>query len=113
MKLPTVAFVGRPNVGKSTIFNRLDGRKQVIIEDTPGVTRDRIYGTAMYKDYTFNVIDTGGIDIGPDQFNKEIRMQAELAVDEADVVVFIVDGKEGITANDLVVRDYLRKSNSK
>ena len=113
MKLPTVALVGRPNVGKSTIFNRLVGRKQVIIEDTPGVTRDRIYGTAKYKDYTFNVIDTGGIDIGPDQFNKEIRMQAELAVDEADVVVFIVDGKEGITANDLVVRDYLRKSNKK
>ena len=113
MKLPTIALVGRPNVGKSTIFNRLVGKKQAIIEDTPGVTRDRIYGTGTYYDYSFNVIDTGGIDIGEDIFNKEIKMQAELAVDEADVVVFIVDGKDGMTANDLVVRDILRKSNKK
>ena len=113
MKLPTIALVGRPNVGKSTIFNRLVGRKQAIIEDTPGVTRDRIYGTASYLDYKFNVIDTGGIDIGEDAFNKEIKMQAELAIDEADVVVFIVDGKEGMTTNDLVVRDILRRSNKK
>ncbi len=113
MKVPTVALVGRPNVGKSTIFNRLVGKKQAIIEDTPGVTRDRIYGTCNYKDYKFNVIDTGGIDIGSDAFNKEIKMQAELAIDEADVVVFIVDGKEGITTNDLVVRDILRRSNKK
>ena len=113
MKLPTVALVGRPNVGKSTIFNRLVGRKQVIIEDTPGVTRDRIYGTGTYFNYKFNVIDTGGIDIGEEKFNKEIKMQAELAIDEADVVIFVVDGKEGITANDLVVRDILRRSNKK
>ena len=82
MKLPTIALVGRPNVGKSTIFNRLVGRKQAIIEDTPGVTRDRIYGTGTYLDYRFNVIDTGGIDISDDAFNKEIKMQAELAIDE-------------------------------
>lgn len=113
MKLPTIALVGRPNVGKSTIFNRLVGRKQAIIEDTPGVTRDRIYGTASYLDYKFNVIDTGGIDIGEDAFNKEIKMQAELAIDEADVVIFIVDGKEGMTTNDLVVRDILRRSDKK
>lgn len=113
MKLPTVALVGRPNVGKSTIFNRLVGKKQAIIEDTPGVTRDRIYGTAVYNDYKFNVIDTGGIDIGEEKFNKEIKMQAELAIDEADVVIFIVDGKEGITTNDLVVRDILRRTNKK
>ena len=113
MKLPTIALVGRPNVGKSTIFNRLVGRKQAIIEDTPGVTRDRIYGTGSYYDYKFNVIDTGGIDIGSDAFNKEIKVQAELAIDEADVVIFIVDGKEGITTNDLVVRDILRRSNKK
>ena len=113
MSMPTVALVGRPNVGKSTIFNRLVGRKQAIIEDTPGVTRDRIYGKASYKDYTFNVIDTGGIDIGEDTFNKEIKAQAELAIDEADVVIFIVDGKEGITANDIAVRDILRKSSKK
>ena len=113
MKLPTVALVGRPNVGKSTIFNRLVGKKKAIIEDTPGVTRDRIYAVANYYDYRFNVIDTGGIDIGEDKFNKEIKMQAEIAIDEADVVVFIVDGKEGITLNDLVVRDILRRSNKK
>ena len=110
---PTVALVGRPNVGKSTIFNRLVGKKKAIIEDTPGVTRDRIYAVANYNDYRFNVIDTGGIDIGEDKFNKEIKMQAEIAIDEADVVVFIVDGKEGITLNDLVVRDILRRSNKK
>ena len=113
MKLPTIALVGRPNVGKSTIFNRLVGKKQAIIEDTPGVTRDRIYGKGTYRDYKFNVIDTGGIDIGDDAFNKEIRVQAELAIDEADVVIFIVDGKEGITTNDLVVRDILRRSSKK
>ena len=113
MKLPTIALVGRPNVGKSTIFNRLIGKKQAIIEDTPGVTRDRIYGTGSYYDYKFNVIDTGGIDIGEDAFNKEIKMQAEIAIEEADVVIFIVDGKEGITTNDLVVRDILRRSNKK
>lgn len=113
MKLPTIALVGRPNVGKSTIFNRLVGKKQSIIEDIPGVTRDRIYGTATYLDYKFNIIDTGGIDIGNDSFNKEIKMQASIAIDEADVVIFIVDGKEGITRNDLAVRDILRRSNKK
>ena len=113
MKLPTIALVGRPNVGKSTIFNRLVGRKQAIIEDTPGVTRDRIYGVGTHKDYKFNVIDTGGIDLSNDMFNKEIKMQAEIAINEADTVIFVVDGKEGITANDLEVRDILRKSNKK
>ena len=113
MKLQTIALVGRPNVGKSTIFNRLVGKKQAIIEDTPGVTRDRIYGVAKYFEHKFNIIDTGGIDLGEEKFNKEIKMQAELAIDEADVVIFIVDGKEGMTANDLAVRDILRKSNKK
>lgn len=113
MGIQTVALVGKPNVGKSTIFNRLVGRKQVIIEDTPGVTRDRIYGTGNYNDYKFNVIDTGGIDIENDTFNKEIKAQAELAIDQADVVIFIVDAKEGITSNDLVVRDILRKTKKK
>ena len=113
MNLPTVALVGRPNVGKSTLFNRLVGRKQAIIEDTPGVTRDRIYGNAAYKDYKFNVIDTGGIDMSLDTFNKEIKIQAELAINESDVVVFIVDGKEGITSNDIEVRNILRRSNKK
>ena len=113
MKIPTVALVGRPNVGKSTIFNKLVGEKISIIEDTPGVTRDRIYSEATYKDYKFNVIDTGGIDASSEKFNDNIRMQAEIAIDEADVVLFIVDGKEGLTSNDLIVRDMLRSSGKK
>ena len=76
MKIPTVALVGKPNVGKSTIFNKLIGKKVSIIEDTPGVTRDRIYGTVDYKNYKFHLIDTGGIDIGNEDFNKEIKVQA-------------------------------------
>ena len=110
MKIPTVALVGRPNVGKSTIFNKLVGQKISIIEDTPGVTRDRIYSEAEYKDYKFNVIDTGGIDAALEKFNDVIKMQAEIAIDEADVVLFIVDGKEGLTSNDFIVRDMLRNS---
>lgn len=110
MKKPTVALVGRPNVGKSTIFNRLVGKKISIIEDSPGVTRDRIYGTCEYKNYKFHLIDTGGIDISLEHFNDEIKVQAEIAIEEADVVLFIVDGKEGLTTNDYVVRDLLMKS---
>ena len=113
MKIPTVALVGRPNVGKSTIFNRLAGKKISIIEDIPGVTRDRIYSNVQYQDYNFNLIDTGGIDISKDLFTNEIKIQVEIAIDEADVVVFIVDGTEGITANDLVVRDMLMKAHKK
>ena len=110
MRKQIVALVGRPNVGKSTIFNRLVGTKIAIIEDTPGVTRDRIYGTVNYLDYSFHLIDTGGIDIGDGNFNTEIKGQAELAIDEADIVVFVVDGKEGLTAGDYTVRDILKKS---
>ncbi len=113
MKLPTVALVGSPNVGKSTIFNRIVGKKISIIEDVPGITRDRIYGTVNYKDYKFNLIDTGGIDVGKETFNNEIKIQAEIAIEEADVVVFVVDGKEGLTSNDYVVRDILYKSNKR
>ncbi len=113
MKLPTVALVGSPNVGKSTLFNRLVGKKISIIEDIPGITRDRIYGVANYKDYKFNVIDTGGIDLGKENFNSDIKIQAQIAIDEADVVIFVVDGKEGINSNDYVVRDILNKSNKK
>ncbi len=113
MRIPTVALVGRPNVGKSTIFNRLIGKKVSIIEDTPGVTRDRIYGTAIYNDYRFHLIDTGGIDLGNEDFNKEIIMQAEIAIEEADLIVFIVDGREDLNRNDYVIRDMLKKSNKR
>ena len=110
MKLPTVALVGRPNVGKSTLFNKIVGKQVSIIEDMPGVTRDRIYQEATYNRKKFYLVDTGGIDASKMDFNAEIKMQAEIAISEADVVVFIVDGKEGLTANDLIVRDILRKS---
>ena len=110
MKKPVVALVGRPNVGKSTIFNRLVGKKISIIEDTPGITRDRVYGNVKFEDYSFHLIDTGGIDISDASFNEEIKVQATLAIDEADVILFVVDGKDGITTNDLVVRDMLLKS---
>ena len=113
MKLPTVALVGKPNVGKSTIFNRLVGKKISIIEDTPGVTRDRIYGDVNYKDFKFHLIDTGGIDVSKDIFNDEIKIQARIAIDEADIVVFIVDGKEELNTNDYEIRDILKKSGKK
>ncbi|NLL45098.1 MAG: ribosome biogenesis GTPase Der [Mollicutes bacterium] len=111
MRTPVVALVGRPNVGKSTIFNCLVGKKISIIEDTPGVTRDRIYGNVTYNNHQFHLIDTGGIDINKEIFNNEIKVQVEIAIKEADLVLFVVDGKEGLTANDMVVKDMLRKAN--
>ncbi len=113
MKKPVVALLGRPNVGKSTIFNRLVGKKISIIEDTPGITRDRIYGSVEYNDYKFHLIDTGGIDLSDESFNDDIKVQAELAIDEADIIVFVVDAKEGLTTNDFAVRDMLMKGNNK
>ena len=113
MSIPTVALVGRPNVGKSTLFNKIVGKKVSIIEDLPGVTRDRIYQEAVYNKKKFYLVDTGGIDATKMTFNDEIKMQAEIAIKDADIVVFIVDGKEGLTSNDLIVRDILRKSEKK
>ena len=113
MKKPIVALVGRPNVGKSTLFNRLVGTKVAIIEDIPGITRDRIYGDVKFDRYSFHLIDTGGIDIGDENFNEEIKTQAEIAINEADIIVFVVDAKEGITQNDLVVKEMLLKSGKK
>ncbi len=113
MSIPTVALVGRPNVGKSTLFNKIVGMRISIIEDVPGVTRDRIYQEANYNNKKFYLIDTGGIDASKLKFNAEIKMQAEIAIDEADIVVFMVDGKEGLTSNDLIVRDILRRSKKK
>ncbi len=113
MKKQTIALVGRPNVGKSTIFNRMIGKRISIIEDTPGVTRDRIYGNATYQNHHFYLIDTGGIDLENASFNTEIKIQAQLAIDEADTVIFVVDGKEGLTANDYEVRNILMRSTKK
>ncbi len=113
MKKSVVALVGRPNVGKSTLFNRLVGSKMAIIEDIPGITRDRLYGNVKFENYSFHLIDTGGIDISDEKFNDEIKVQAEIAINEADVIVFVVDAKEGITTNDLVVKDMLLKSGKK
>lgn len=109
----TVAIVGRPNVGKSTLFNKIVGKKISIIEDNPGVTRDRIYSEVTYGKYKFNLIDTGGIDVSKEVFNDEIKVQVEIAIDESDVIIFLVDGTEGINANDYEVRDMLRKTNKK
>ena len=113
MKKPTVALVGRPNVGKSTLFNKIVGKKISIIEDTPGVTRDRIYSEVNYGNYKFNLIDTGGIDVSKEVFNDEIKVQVEIAIDESDVIVFLVDGIEGLNQNDYEVRDMLRRSGKK
>lgn len=96
----TVAIVGRPNVGKSTIFNRIVGERISIVEDTPGVTRDRIYAQAEWVTVNFNIIDTGGIEMSEEPFAQQIRHQAEIAIEEADVILFVVDGREGITATD-------------
>src|SRR5947209_11741227 len=97
--LPVVALVGRPNVGKSTFFNRLIGRQQAIIEDEPGTTRDRNYGQAIWNNKPFLAVDTGGLDFGSDDdIAVSIRRQAKLAVDEADVIVLMVDARAGLTA---------------
>nr|WP_272893621.1 ribosome biogenesis GTPase Der [Heyndrickxia oleronia] len=107
---PVVAIVGRPNVGKSTIFNRIVGERISIVEDVPGVTRDRIYSSAEWLTHDFNIIDTGGIDIGDEPFLEQIRGQAEIAIDEADVIIFITSGREGITSADETVAKILYKS---
>ena len=110
MKLKTVALVGKPNVGKSTLFNKLAKAKISIIEDTPGVTRDRIYTEVSYKDYKFNLIDTGGIDLSEGVFNNLIEIQVNIAIFEADVIVLVVDSKESISANDKYLANMLHKS---
>ncbi|WP_405101786.1 ribosome biogenesis GTPase Der [Oceanobacillus sp. FSL H7-0719] len=111
MRKSVVAIVGRPNVGKSTIFNRLVGERISIVEDIPGVTRDRVYSSAEWLNHEFNLIDTGGIEIGDEPLLVQMRQQAEIAIDEADVIIFLVNGKEGITGADEEVAKLLFKSN--
>ena len=111
MAKPLVAIVGRPNVGKSTFFNKMAGRRIAIVEDTPGVTRDRVYADCEWQNYRFTMIDTGGIDPNSeDPLLKQMRRQAEIAIETCDVILFFVDGKDGLTADDEDVADLLRKS---
>lgn len=110
MPKPVVAIVGRPNVGKSTIFNRIVGERVSIVEDIPGITRDRIYSSADWLTHEFNIIDTGGIDIGDEPFLEQIRAQAEIAIQESDVIIFLTNGREGVTAADEQVAKILYKT---
>ncbi|MEI6102135.1 MAG: ribosome biogenesis GTPase Der, partial [Eubacteriales bacterium] len=111
MSKPLVAIVGRPNVGKSTFFNRISGQKIAIIEDTPGVTRDRIYADAEWLGREFTLIDTGGIDMAAeDVILTQMREQAQIAIDSADVILYFVDAKEGLVAEDINVADMLRRT---
>lgn len=111
MALPVVAIVGRPNVGKSTLFNRIVGERIAIVEDRPGVTRDRIYSRAEWRGRTFSIIDTGGLDIdAEDEILQRVRHQAELAIEEADVIVLVVDARDGVTAADEAVAELLYRS---
>ncbi|MFA5658831.1 MAG: ribosome biogenesis GTPase Der [Oscillospiraceae bacterium] len=111
MALPLVAVVGRPNVGKSTLFNKLIGRRLSIVEDTPGVTRDRIYSKCEWLSHEFMLVDTGGIEPNTnDTILSQMRIQAELAISKADVIIFITDLKCGVTANDYEVARMLQKS---
>ena len=124
MKKPVVALVGRPNVGKSTLFNRLAGERLAVVDEVPGTTRDRLMAEAEWTGHVFDIIDTGGIDptqtaygpgkqplsIGSADFIKEIRFQAEIAIQEADAVLFITDAESGVTPADIEVAQILRKS---
>ena len=123
MPKPIVALVGRPNVGKSTLFNRLVGERLAIVDDTPGTTRDRLFGEAEWNGRAFHVVDTGGIDpshggktplsIGSADFIHEIRQQAKVAIEEADAILFVNDGETGVTSPDLEVANILRRSQKK
>ena len=123
MPKPIVALVGRPNVGKSTLFNRLVGERMAIVDDTPGTTRDRLFGEAEWNGRSFHVVDTGGIDpthggktplsVGSADFIDDIRIQAQVAINEADMVLFINDGQTGVTSPDLEVAKILRRSQKK
>lgn len=106
----TVALVGRPNVGKSTIFNSLIGERKSIVEDTPGVTRDRIYGEVEWLTQEYRIIDTGGIQVENQPFSEEINMQVDVAIEEADVIVMIASAQEGVMSDDIAIARKLQKS---
>ena len=110
MPNPVVAIVGRPNVGKSTIFNRLAGERISIVDDVSGVTRDRIYAKGEWLGKTFNIIDTGGIDITDEPFMSQIKLQAQVAIEEADVIIFLTSVREGVTDADENVARILYQS---
>ncbi len=123
MPKPIVALVGRPNVGKSTLFNRLAGERLAIVDDTPGTTRDRLFSDSEWNGRAFTIVDTGGIDpthggrtplsVGSADFIKEIRQQAQVAIQEADAVLFVNDGDSGVTPSDREVAEILRRSQKK
>ena len=108
---PVVAIVGRPNVGKSTLFNKLIGERLSIVNDTPGVTRDRIFGTCEWRNRTFSLVDTGGIEPeSKDVILSQMRLQAQLAIESADVIIFVTDVRSGLVATDQAVASMLQKS---
>ena len=111
MKKGIVAIVGKPNVGKSSLFNRIIGEKKSIVYDEPGVTRDRIYAKASWLTRDFNIIDTGGIELSDKPFQENIRIQAQIAIDEADVIVFLCDGRSEVSDDDYLIAKMLKKTN--
>ena len=109
-----VAIIGRPNVGKSTFFNRMTETRQAIVHETPGVTRDRHYGTCEWSGKTFTLVDTGGYIVNSDDvFEQEIRKQVHIAIDESDLILFLVDATNDVTDLDMAVAEILRKSKKK
>ena len=114
MEMPIVSIIGRPNVGKSTLFNKIVGKKVSITEDTPGVTRDRIYQPASWLNYKFLLVDTGGLDLkDEDIFMSSIKAQIDIALETSDVVIFLVDGAEGLNPTDVEISHFLRKTKTK
>ena len=109
MKTGVIAIVGRPNVGKSTIFNRIAGERVSIVEDTAGVTRDRIYASAEWTGNTFKIIDTGGIQVEDQPYQEEIRAQVQIAMEEADVILMVVNGKAGLNDDDQYIASLLHQ----
>src|SRR3712207_4615723 len=108
---PTVAIVGRPNVGKSTLFNRLVGTRQAIVDPTPGVTRDRLYAEAEWRGHAFTLVDTGGFEpLLEEEIPRKVREQAEQAIREADLIILVVDGRAGLVATDIDVANILRRT---